>query len=48
MQAKPFEDKIQQVIQQLKDGRGNVVFDVVFDLLSETCNIIPHEGKGRV
>jgi uncharacterized protein YheU (UPF0270 family) len=39
-----FEDKIEQVIQQLKDGRANVVFD----LLSETCNIIPHEGKGRV
>jgi uncharacterized protein YheU (UPF0270 family) len=34
-----FEDKIEQVIQQLKDGRANVVFD----LLSETCNIIPHE-----
>lgn len=39
-----FEDKIEQVIQQLKDGRA----DVVFDLLSESCNIIPHEGKGRV
>ena len=36
-----FEDKIEQVIEQLKDGRANVVFD----LLSETCNIIPHEGK---
>lgn len=33
-----FEDKIEQVIQQLKDGRANVVFD----LLSETCNIIPN------
>lgn len=39
-----FEDKIEQVIQQLKDGRA----DVVFDLLSESCNIIPHEGKGCV
>ena len=39
-----FEDKIEQVIQQLKDGRASVVFD----LLSETCNIIPHEGKLRV
>jgi uncharacterized protein YheU (UPF0270 family) len=39
-----FEDKIEQVIQQLKDGRA----DVVFDLISETCNIIPHEGKNRI
>lgn len=33
-----FEDKIGQVIEQLKDGRANVVFDLV----SETCNIVPH------
>ena len=39
-----FEDKIEQVIQQMKDGRANVEFD----MLSETCNIIPHEGKNRV
>jgi len=39
-----YEDKIEQVIQQLKDGRANVVFD----LTTETCNIIPHEGKCRV
>lgn len=39
-----FEDKIEQVIQQLKEGRA----DVVYDLLSETCNIIPREGKVRV
>lgn len=38
-----FEDKIEQVIRQLKDGSANVVFD----LLSETFNIIPHEGKNR-
>ncbi len=39
-----FENKIEQVIQQLKDGRANVVFD----LLSETFNIIPLEGKSHV
>lgn len=31
-----FEDKIEQVIQQLKDNR----IKVVFDLTSETCNIV--------
>ena len=33
----PFEEKIEQVIQQLKDNR----IKVVFDLTSETCNIVP-------
>ncbi|MFZ4857570.1 MAG: YheU family protein [Desulfuromonadaceae bacterium] len=32
-----FEDKIIQVVQQLKDNK----IKVVFDLTSETCNIIP-------
>ncbi|MEI6205868.1 MAG: YheU family protein [Desulfuromonadales bacterium] len=32
-----FEDKIEQVLQQLKDNR----IKVVFDLMSETCNIVP-------
>lgn len=32
-----FEDKIGQVIQQLNDNK----IKVVFDLTSETCNIIP-------
>jgi uncharacterized protein YheU (UPF0270 family) len=32
-----FEDKIEQVLQQLKDNR----IRVVFDLTSETCNIVP-------
>lgn len=32
-----FEDKIKQVVQQLKDNK----IKVVFDLTSETCNIIP-------
>jgi uncharacterized protein YheU (UPF0270 family) len=35
-----FEDKIEQVIQQLKDNR----IKVVFDLTSETCNIVPAEN----
>lgn len=32
-----FEDKIGQVVQQLNDNK----IKVVFDLTSETCNIIP-------
>ena len=32
-----FEDKIEQVLLQLKDNR----IKVVFDLTSETCNIVP-------
>jgi uncharacterized protein YheU (UPF0270 family) len=32
-----FEEKIEQVIQQLNDNR----IKVVFDLTSETCNIVP-------
>jgi uncharacterized protein YheU (UPF0270 family) len=32
-----LDDKIGQVIQQLKDGRAKVVFD----LTTGTCNIIP-------
>jgi uncharacterized protein YheU (UPF0270 family) len=36
-----FDDKIEQVLQQLRDNRVKVVFD----LTSETCNIVPAEGK---
>ncbi|MHB8058465.1 MAG: YheU family protein [Desulfuromonadaceae bacterium] len=32
-----FEDKVAQVFQQFKENR----IKVVFDLTSETCNIIP-------
>jgi uncharacterized protein YheU (UPF0270 family) len=32
-----FDDKIEQVIQHLKDNS----IKVVFDLTSETCNIVP-------
>ena len=31
-----FEDKIEQVLQQLKDNK----IKVVYDLTSETCNIV--------
>lgn len=34
-----FDDKIEQVLQQLEDGRASVVFD----LTSETCNIASTE-----
>jgi len=39
-----FEDKIEQVLQQFRDHK----IKVVFDLTSETCNIVPCEGKCRV
>jgi uncharacterized protein YheU (UPF0270 family) len=32
-----FEDKIEQILQQFKDKK----IKVVFDLMSETCNIVP-------
>ena len=32
-----FEDKVEQIFQQFKENR----IKVVFDLTSETCNIIP-------
>lgn len=38
-----FEDKIEQVLQQLKDDR----IKVVFDLTSETCNIVPADRTKR-
>ena len=34
--GRTLDEKIEQVIQQLKDGRAKVVFD----LTTETCNII--------
>lgn len=36
-----FEDKIEQVIQQLNENK----IHVVFDLTSETCNIVPNVGN---
>ncbi|HIJ96818.1 MAG TPA: YheU family protein [Desulfuromonadales bacterium] len=38
-----FAEKIEQVIQQLKDKR----IKVVFDLTSETCNIVPADNRLR-
>ena len=35
--GRTLDEKIEQVIQQLKDGRAKVVFD----LTTETCNIVP-------
>ncbi|HEY4745799.1 MAG TPA: YheU family protein [Desulfuromonadaceae bacterium] len=34
-----LEVKVEQVLQQLRDGRAKVVYDQV----SETCNIVPTE-----
>jgi len=39
-----LDDKIEQVRRQLKDKRAKVVFD----LSSNTCNIVPCEGKCRL
>ena len=35
-----LEDKIGQVLRQLKDGR----IKVVYDLTSETCNLVPADS----
>jgi len=35
-----FENKVEQVFQQIKEKR----IKVVFDLTSETCNIVPNKG----
>ena len=39
-----LEDKIDQVHQQLKDNKAKVLYD----LASNTCNIVPYEGKCHV
>lgn len=39
-----FDEKIETVLQQLKENR----IQVVFDLTSETCNIVPREGRFHV
>jgi uncharacterized protein YheU (UPF0270 family) len=38
-----FEDKIEQVFQQFNDNK----IKVVFDLTSETCNIVPADSLRR-
>ena len=39
-----FEEKVEQVIQQLEDNK----IKVVFDLTSETCNIVPAKCKNNL
>lgn len=38
-----LDEKIEQVIQQLKADKAKVVFD----LTTETCNIVPVDKKGK-
>lgn len=38
-----LNEKIEQVIQQLKADKAKVVFD----LTTETCNIVPVDKKGK-
>lgn len=38
-----LELKVEQVIAQLRNGRA----EIVFDLVTETCNIMPAEGLGK-
>lgn len=38
-----LDDKVDQVLQQLKEGKALVVYDV----LSESCNIVPSENANR-
>jgi hypothetical protein len=39
-----LDDKVEQVMQQLRDKKAKIVYD----LTSETCNIVPNEGKSHV
>ena len=41
--GRTLDEKIEQVVQQLKDGRANVVFD----LTTESCNIIPLDRMNK-
>lgn len=36
-----LDDKVEQVMQQLHDKKAKIVYD----LTSQTCNIVPNEGK---
>jgi hypothetical protein len=38
------DQKVEQVMQQLRNRSAKVVYD----LTSETCNIVPSEGKHHV
>ena len=35
-----IDSKVEQVLQQLKDGRAQVVFDMI----TKTCNIVPKDS----
>jgi len=39
-----LNEKVEQVLQQLRDKKAKIVYD----LTSETCNIIPNEGRSHV
>jgi len=39
-----LDEKVEQVIQQLRDNKAKIVYD----LTSETCNIVPNEGRPHV
>jgi uncharacterized protein YheU (UPF0270 family) len=39
-----LDDKVAQVMQQLRDKKAKIVYD----LTSETCNIVPNEGRFHV
>jgi uncharacterized protein YheU (UPF0270 family) len=36
-----LDEKVEQVLQQLRDKKAKIVYD----LTSETCNIVPNEGR---
>jgi hypothetical protein len=40
----PLDEKVEQVLQQLRDKKAKIVYD----LTSETCNIVPNEGRFHV
>ena len=39
-----LDDKVEQVMRQLHDKKAKIVYD----LTSQTCNIVPNEGKSHV
>ena len=39
-----IDEKVEQVMQQLRDKKAKIVYD----LTSETCNIVPNEGRFHV
>ena len=39
-----LDEKVEQVLQHLRDKKAKIVYD----LTSETCNIVPNEGRFHV